>query len=63
VGGWGGVGVWEPHLNGDVEARDVEGLEHDLGGVLPVLWRVQRRLCLVGREETTEMGIQSQEIA
>lgn len=35
----------ETDLDGDVEARDIEGLKHDLCRVLSVLWRVERRLC------------------
>lgn len=41
-----GGGEGEDGLDGDVEAGDVEGLEHDLRRVLPVLGRVQRRLRL-----------------
>ena len=32
------------HLYGDIEAGDIEGLEHDLGCVLAILRRVHRRL-------------------
>lgn len=32
------------HLHGDVESWHIEGLEHDLGGVLSVLWCVEWRL-------------------
>jgi len=39
-----GGGQGEHGLDGDVEARHVEGLEHDLGRVLAVLWGVERRL-------------------
>lgn len=34
------------YLHSDVEPRDVEGLEHDLGRVLSIFRCVQRRLCL-----------------
>ena len=34
----------EDGLDSDVEARHIETLEHDLGGVLPVLGGVQGRL-------------------
>ena len=31
-------------MNGDVKTGDVEGFEHDFGGILAVLRRVERRL-------------------
>ena len=34
------------HLQGDVQARDIEQLEHNLGCVFTILWRVQWRFSL-----------------
>ena len=41
------------HLQGDVQARNIEQFEHNLGCVFTILWRVQWRfsLCKLSREE------------
>jgi len=49
-----GGGQGQYGLDGDVEARYVEGLEHDLGCVLAVLWGVERRL---GEQEVVVLGL------
>ncbi len=44
-----GGGKGKDSLDGDVEALDVERFKEDLGGLLSVLWRVQRRLGLADK--------------
>ena len=45
------------YLHCDIESRDIEALEHDLGRVLAVLRRVQRRL---GQQEVVVLWLGSE---
>ena len=47
-------GKGEHGLDGNVKARNVECLEHDLGSVLTVLGRVERRF---GKQEVVVLGL------
>jgi hypothetical protein len=38
-------------LNGNIKTRDVEGLEHNFGSKLTILWRIERRLSLGGKKK------------
>lgn len=54
-----GRGLGGAHLHGDVEPRNVEGLEHDLGRVLSVLRCVERRLRLPERDRRPSVSTQT----
>ena len=56
----------EDSLHGDVQTGDVERLEHNLGGGLTVLWRIQRLgSCQQGclrRPASTSYGLSQEEV-